>query len=212
MKLPRALGGRGVPSGDEIAADALRYKGHPYVYGVWDCSGFAAHVLGQDLGLTLPGGVRGFRGPVPGNHGPVVLDYVNWAGAAPVSSPARGDLVLWPGAGPNGHMGFVLGPNQMISALDPADGTKVTPIQGFGPPGITPVYRRIVGSAAGTPGGGGASAQTGGQPAGTGVAQPVIALLTVAAMAGGVLLAAALAGTLVAVTGMWLISKGRADA
>jgi hypothetical protein len=33
-------------------------------------------------------------------------------------------------------MGIVLGPNQMISALDPAYGTAVTAIAGFGPPGV----------------------------------------------------------------------------
>jgi peptidoglycan DL-endopeptidase CwlO len=128
-------------TGDQIAADALRYRGHPYVYGVWDCSGFCNHVLGQDLGLVLPGGVRGFRGPPP--HGPVVDDYAGWG--TPVSSPARGDLVLYLGGGPNGHMGIVLGPGQMISALDQSQGTVVTPIQGYGPPGAPIVYRRATG-------------------------------------------------------------------
>lgn len=194
------------PSGDQIAADALHYVGHPYVFGAWDCSGFVNHVLGQDFGMTLPGGVRGFRGPPP--HGPVVVDYANWAGASRVSSPARGDLVLWPGIGANGHMGIVLGPDQMVSALDPADGTKVTPIQGFGPPGITPTYRRVNGSAAGSPGGGG----PGGtppppSPPGGGINQALLAVLTVAGMAVGVVLLAAAVGTLVAVTGVWLASK-----
>src|SRR5262245_40083483 len=133
-------------TGDQIAADALHYRGHPYVYGAWDCSGFCNHVLGQDLGLTLPGGVRGFKGPPP--HGPVVNDYTSWG--SPVSSPARGDLVLFVGAGgPDSHMGIVLGPDQMISALDQASGTLVSPIRGYGPPGAPIVYRRATGVPAG---------------------------------------------------------------
>src|SRR5438477_2773048 len=99
-----------------VIADALRYKGHPYVYGAWDCSGFVNHVLGQDLGLAIPGQAAGtYAGPPP--HGPVVTDYAQWAGAQAVSTPQPGDLVLWPGAGTNGHMGFVAGPDRMISAL-----------------------------------------------------------------------------------------------
>lgn len=48
-------------SGQAIAADALRYKGAPYVWGGakpsgWDCSGFVNYVIGHDLGMTIPGG------------------------------------------------------------------------------------------------------------------------------------------------------------
>jgi hypothetical protein len=190
-------------TGDQIATAALRYRGHPYSYGVWDCSGFANHVLGQDLGFTLPGGLRGYRGPPP--HGPVVDDYQGWGQA--VSSPARGDLVLFLGLGPNGHMGFVLGPDQMVSALDPALGTTVTPIRGYGPPGAPIVYRRATGAAPGAPAGGGpgASAPGAGQP---GTLQAAgMAVLVVGAMAGAVVLAAAVVGAAAVVVGSWVVSR-----
>lgn len=145
-------------TGTEIASAALRYKGEGYVYGGtgsrpgdWDCSSFVTYVLGHDLGLGVPGGswasVTG-RGTV---HGPVVTSYATWSGAVtiPESQAAEGDLVLFVGTGTGGHMGIVLGHNQMISALDTAQGTLVSPIQGYGPPGAPIIYRRVKASAAG---------------------------------------------------------------
>jgi len=195
--------GRTALSGDQIAADALRYVGHPYVYSVWDCSSFVNHVLGQDLGLTLPGGLRRYRGPPP--HGPVVLDYANWGGAATVQSPARGDLAVWPGDGPNGHIGIVLGTDQMVSALDPAQGTAKTPIHGYGPPGVQVEYRRVTGT---TPGVGGAVGAAGpGQGPASSLAGPALALLLVAGMAGAVVGAALLLGVGVVLVGELAIAK-----
>lgn len=209
MKLPGST-----PSGDAIAAFALRWRGQGYVFGGdashpgdWDCSSFVSFVL-HGVGIGLPGGRWGAPGFPPNAHGPVVLTYASWGGASAVSSPARGDLVLWPGAGADGHIGIVLGPNQMVSALDSAQGTTVTPIQGFGPPGITPVYRRVNGSAAGSPGGGGSGTSA---AAGGGVNQALLAVLTVAGMALGVVVLAAVGGTLVAVTGVWLAGKAVGD-
>jgi cell wall-associated NlpC family hydrolase len=192
-------------TGDQIAADALRYRGHPYVYGAWDCSGFVNHVLGQDLGMALPGGVRRFRGPPP--HGPVVADYAGWAGAVTVGSPQRGDLAVWPGEGPDGHIGIVLAPNQMISALDPAYGTAVTAIAGFGPSGVQVEYRRVLGVAAG----GAVSAVAG---TGGGGQAMLVALLLLGAVALGTLLAAAVVGTVAAGVGTWGIARlaGSGDA
>ena len=136
-----------------ILTDAQKYAGKvPYLYGGanpngWDCSGFANYVLGHDLGMTLPGGVKGFTGA---SHGPVVTDYAAWSGAVTITTaPEAGDLVLFVGNGTSGHMGFVTGPNQMLSALDPQYGTSVTPIQGYGPAGAPIVYRRIAGTAGG---------------------------------------------------------------
>jgi hypothetical protein len=190
-------------SGDQIAADALRYQGHPYVYGVWDCSSFVNHVLGQDLRLALPGGLRRYRGPPP--HGPVVLDYANWSGAVTVQSPARGDLAVWPGDGPNGHIGIVLGPDQMVSALDPAQGTAVTPIHGYGPPGVQVEYRRVTGAAPGSPGAVGAG---GGVPGtASALAAPALALLLVAGMAGAIIGGALLLGIGAVLLGELAISK-----
>jgi cell wall-associated NlpC family hydrolase len=191
-------------SGDQVAAAALRYKGHPYVYGVWDCSGFVNHVLGQDLKMTLPGGVRGYRGPPP--HGPVVLDYAGWGAAVTVQAGQRGDLAVWPGDGPNGHIGIVLGPNQMISALDPQYGTAVTPISGFGPTGVQVVYRRITaaGNAAGPASGAGAGGLAG---AASSLAGPALALLLVAGMAAVVVGGAALLGIGAVMLGEYALAK-----
>lgn len=204
IRLPAGVASRpkGV-TGDQIAADALRYRGHPYTFGGWDCSSFVSHVLGQDLHLTLPGGLRGYRGPPP--HGPVVLDYARWGGA--VSSPARGDLAVWPGAGANGHMGIVLGPDQMISALNPAQGTAVTAIHGAGPPGITVIYRRVSGVTPGKPTGVPATVP-GGPPAGAGGVQAAgMAVLVVAAMVAAIVGAALLAGVAAVAVGSWVVSQ-----
>lgn len=139
-----------------ITAAALRYKGVPYVYGGggppglgWDCSGFINWVLGHDLGLTLPGGIRGFNGA---SHGPVVASYATWLGARTVKGPPQpGDLCVFVGLGPNGHIGIALGPDTMISALNPSYGTAVTPIRGYGPAGAPLMFRRVT-AVAGGPG------------------------------------------------------------
>ena len=141
-----------------IASDGMRYAGRGYVFGGnasapgdWDCSSFVSYVLGHDLGLALPGGRWGDPGFPPGSHGPVVTSYAGWPGAVPVQEPqaGAGDLVLWVGVGAGGHMGIVLGPDKMVSALNPQLGTLVSPITGYGPLGVNPVYRRIVAAAPG---------------------------------------------------------------
>jgi hypothetical protein len=126
------------------------YGGWPPPVGNWDCSSFVTYVLGHDLGMALPGGKYGDPGFPPNAHGPVVLDYAQWSGAVSVRSASRGDLCIWQGAGPNGHIGIALGPNQMVSALDPEQGVAVTPIQGVGPAGAPLIYRQV--TAAGHPG------------------------------------------------------------
>lgn len=146
-----------MPSGAAIASAALKYAGSGYAYGGradhpgdWDCSSFVSYVLGHDLGMTLPGGKRfGDPGVPPNAHGPVVLDYASWAGATTLpagSSPAAGDLCVWPGAGPVGHIGIAVDSAHMVSALDHTDGTLHSPIAGFGPAGARLVYRRVNGA------------------------------------------------------------------
>ncbi len=145
-------------SGAAIADAALRYKGETYVYGGtgarpgdWDCSSFVTYVLGHDLGMQVPGGswaaVTG-RGT---QHGPVVTSYATWNGAVtiPASQITEGDLVLFVGTGTAGHMGIVLGVDKMVSALDTAQGTLVSPIAGYGPQGAPIIYRRLRASAGG---------------------------------------------------------------
>jgi cell wall-associated NlpC family hydrolase len=209
VRRPRAV------TGDQVAAAALRYQGAGYIYGGpaarpgdWDCSSFVSYVLGHDLGLALPGGKFGAPGFPPNAHGPVVEDYAKWNGAVTVGAPARGDLVCYVGAGVNGHIGFAIGPNsdgvpEMVSALDSRDGTKVTPIQGEGPPGAPIVYRRILGVAAGSAAAAVTTAASGQQ----GAAAAAVALVLVAVMAGAVLAAAAAAGAGLFLVATWAASR-----
>jgi cell wall-associated NlpC family hydrolase len=183
-----------------LVDEALKYKGRvPYVYGGasprgWDCSGFINYLLGHDLKLTLPGGIKGFSGDT---HGPVVVSYATWSGATRVKgAPSPGDLAIWAGLGPLGHIGIVTGPNRMISALDPAYGTAETAIQGFGPPGAPLSYRRVKGVAAGGTVTAGAAAATG-----SGSALGDVAAAVGLGVLGVVLLAGALALTGAILTG-----------
>lgn len=200
-------------SGDQIAAAGERYAGQGYVYGgtasrpgLWDCSSFISYVLGHDLKLSLPGGKWGAAGFPPNSHGPVVTSYASWRGAMTVGSPARGDLVCFVGEGPNGHIGIVLGPDRMVSALDSASGTLVSPITGYGPPGAPIIYRRVLGAAAGSGGLSGIGAKTGGdQP--DSMAAAGMVLLLIAGMGAAILAAAALIGTGVAIAGGYLASR-----
>lgn len=190
-----------LPSGQIIAAAAKRYDGEGYVYGGtaarpgdWDCSSFISYVLGHDLGLALPGGRWGGPGMPPAVHGPVVLDYVSWSGAAPVPAgqQAPGDLVCWPGAGTGGHIGFVQGPNQMTSALDSQYGTATTPIQGYGPSDVF-VFRRVKGT------GGPPPSYPGGTDASAG---DTLAAVAIGLLVGGGMIVAVLALAVLAAAGV----------
>jgi cell wall-associated NlpC family hydrolase len=192
-------------TGQAIADDALRYEGQGYVYGGnasrpgdWDCSSFISYVLGHDLGLPLPGGMWGGPGMPPNDHGPVVMDYVNWSLASPVPMGMEepGDLVCWPGYGPAGHIGIVTGINEMVSALNPQIGTRQTPIAGYGP-GPVWVYRRV--TAAGP--------VTLPQPAGPTAAQIAAAVLLGLAVAVAAAAAVILAGIGAGAAGIWLAGK-----
>lgn len=125
-------------SGAQVAADAVRYLGHGYVSGGWDCSGMVNHVLSADLGMAIPGYKPGeFQGPPP--HGPVVGDYLSWGGAETIPGPPLpGDLCIF---GPDTHIGIAVTGTTMVSALNPELGTRITPIDGAAP-GVL-VYRRL---------------------------------------------------------------------
>lgn len=132
-----------------VANDALKYTGHPYLYGgapgtdgshPWDCSSFCNWVLGHDLGMTLPGeSSPGYSGT---SHGPNTVSYLAWGGAKTVSNSASaaqaGDLCVW-----QTHMGIAIGGGQMVSALNESLGTRVTSISGGAPGGEILFVRRL---------------------------------------------------------------------
>ena len=184
-------------TGGRIAQDAGRWIGRGYVYGGpasspgdWDCSSFVSYVLGHDLGMGLPGGQWGAPGMPPAAHGPVVTSYATWGGARTVGRPAAGDLCIWVGSGPGGHIGIAVSDSEMVSALNPTDGTQRTPIAGTGPAGAPLIYRRLTGLA---PDGTGLQPVTtqGGHPAGALIAAGVVGVAALAAVVTGAALIAA---------------------
>jgi cell wall-associated NlpC family hydrolase len=152
----RAAAGTGPGStfGDSIAHAALQYQATGYVWGGnasrpgdWDCSSFVSKVLGQDLGLTLPGGGRwGDPGYPPGSHGPGSTQYMLYGQGVSLADVQPGDLIV-----STEHIGICIGNGQMISAEDPADGTKIGTFPAGFPSG-PPVYRRVIGAGTGAGG------------------------------------------------------------
>lgn len=133
--------GTSAVGGDSIASVALSYQGKPYKWGGylpsgWDCSGFVNYVLGNNFGITLPGGYR-YSGKA---HGPVTGQYLVWTGASSVKEPVAGDLCCWPT-----HIGIAISSTQMVSALDPKYGTRLSPFS-WGPAGEPLTFRRISGA------------------------------------------------------------------
>ena len=87
----------------------MSYVGSGYVYGgttpgAWDCSGFVQYVYAQN-GIDLPRTAA-----------------AQGAAGTPTSNPQPGDLVIQNGGS---HVGIYLGNGQMISALNPSQGTQV---------------------------------------------------------------------------------------
>jgi cell wall-associated NlpC family hydrolase len=119
----------GTATGQQIAADALAYQGHCYTYGgapgtdgtgCWDCSSFCNWVIGHDLGLAIPGFAGGtYTGAT---HGPPTGAWLLWTGVTRirVADAGAGDVFCW-----QTHMGIATGPDSMISAEDPQNGTRV---------------------------------------------------------------------------------------
>lgn len=122
--------------GGNAAAIGQAYVGHAYLYGgapgrdgsqPWDCSSFVNYVVGVKMGDSIPGyGPGKYIGTA---HGPATGQWGVWPGLAHIDRSAvmAGDIVVW-----LGHMGICIDQNTMVSALDEADGTKVTPIDGYG--------------------------------------------------------------------------------
>ncbi len=115
------------------ANDALQYQGHAYSYGgapgkngqnTWDCSSFVNWVFGHDMKRAIPGYSPGqYDGNV---HGPPTGSWIGWMTHISQNQAQAGDLVV-----SATHMGIIIGPNQMISALNSKLGTRITPIAGY---------------------------------------------------------------------------------
>ena len=141
---------------DGIVAEALSYRGTGYVFGGdgwppgnWDCSSFVTTMLLR-RGLPVPGGGRwGAPGYPPGSHGPGSDAYLSFGTGVPI--PAAGDLVVWAGQGPNGHIGISLGGDQMISALNPQIGVQITSLATTKGGLMPSAYRRVAGAGEGGP-------------------------------------------------------------
>jgi cell wall-associated NlpC family hydrolase len=131
-----SVGSSVAPGDGSIAGIATQYQGHAYRFGgapgrngdqPWDCSSFCNYVIGVKLGLAIPGYASG--GYDGTTHGPPTGMWGVWPGLTHISRQEvqAGDLVVW-----LNHMGIAVSNSQMISALNPETGTKVTPIDGYG--------------------------------------------------------------------------------
>ncbi|MEX3610475.1 C40 family peptidase [Rothia sp. LK2588] len=99
-----------------IVSDALAGQGGAYVWGgesfkAWDCSGFVSYVLAQN-GINVDS-----------------YTYTMKDQLTPTSNPQPGDVVFTNGYA---HVGIYLGNGKMISALNPAQGTQITAVDGGG--------------------------------------------------------------------------------
>ncbi|RLY92186.1 hypothetical protein CWC38_03230 [Kocuria tytonicola] len=92
-----------------MAGTAYQGIGGAYVWGgtgfkAWDCSGFTQWVYAQN-GINLPR-----------------TTWAQFAAGTPTANPQPGDLVSQNGGS---HVGIYIGNGQMISALNPSQGTQV---------------------------------------------------------------------------------------
>jgi cell wall-associated NlpC family hydrolase len=129
-------GNLGSGSGAALAAWGLAQVGKwRYVFGgapkngVVDCSSIINEGYGHVFGLAIPFyKAGGYDGSV---HGPPTTAWFIWTGCITISSnPADaqpGDLAIWD----IHHMGICLGPDQMVSAENPANGVRVSAITNF---------------------------------------------------------------------------------
>lgn len=133
-----SMGGAPVSSGSSggVADTAVQYVGHAYSFGgapgvdgskPWDCSSMVNFVVGVKLGRAIPGyGAGKYTGS---SHGPPTGTWAAWNGLTRITRAevASGDIIVW-----LGHMGIATSNTQMVSALNPQQKTRVTPIEGYG--------------------------------------------------------------------------------
>jgi hypothetical protein len=115
-----------------IGAIALEYKGHAYRFGgapgkdgskPWDCSSFVNWIVSVKAGKAIPGyGPGKYQGTI---HGPPTGSWAIWSGLTSIkrSEVQAGDILIW-----LGHMGIAINNTQMISALNPHEGTQISTI------------------------------------------------------------------------------------
>lgn len=101
-----------------VLAAAQDGVGGAYVWGgesykAWDCSGFVSYVFAQ-AGISLIS---------------YTFDMKDQAVLVPTSNPQPGDIVFTNGLN---HVGIYVGNGQMISALNPSQGTQLTAVDGGG--------------------------------------------------------------------------------
>lgn len=140
-------------SAAQVVAYVKTFIGGRYVYGAtgpsaFDCSGLTQHVY-KSVGVSLPRTSE---------------EQFTVGAAVPAAQAAAGDLVFFGGDGYDGspsapgHVGIYIGGGQMVSALNPAAGIKVSSVAG------NVGFRRPTGVAGGTlsPATTGSSSGTGG--------------------------------------------------
>lgn len=122
-----------------VVGYAIASEGHQYVWGGapgpeglngWDCSSACDFWWGRVGGQTIPGYPHGsYDGTV---HGPTTVTWLasqgTVTGAIPRQLAEAGDLAVWPT-----HMGLCINNQEMMSAQDPANGTRRSGIDGFIP-------------------------------------------------------------------------------
>lgn len=101
---------------ETVLAAAYDGLGGAYVWGghsykAWDCSGFVSYVYAQ-AGINL-----------------TPYTYTMATELTPTSNPQPGDIVFTNGYS---HVGIYVGNGQMISALNPSQGTMLTAVDGGG--------------------------------------------------------------------------------
>lgn len=122
--------------GSQIASTAVQHQGHRYVFGgapgrdgkgPWDCSSFVNWIVGVKLGLAIPGYAPGYYNG--GSHGPPTGMWGAWNGLTHIKREQvqAGDIVVW-----LDHMGIAISNSHMVNALNPGQGTLITPIEGYG--------------------------------------------------------------------------------
>lgn len=120
-----------------IAQAAIAAIGHCYLWGgvpgkdgaaCWDCSSAVNFWVGVEAGAAIPGyPPGGYDGTV---HGPSTLGWLDWLGRGVFlitrTEVTAGDIMCW-----QTHMGVAISNTEMVSALNPGQGTQRTGIDGL---------------------------------------------------------------------------------